>query len=131
MGSVPELLPIQRRSAPVGVPLPPRIRGEEPGLPKRRSHPGRSRHEPAVIASPTPQPSGARPLPSWERLAAAVIDFVVLLIPQVILATLIAGPQYSRLFAYATAHARESNLAKDPHFVRLADRLTPALLHYG
>jgi uncharacterized RDD family membrane protein YckC len=84
-----------------------------------------------VIASPTPQPSGARPLPSWERLAAAVIDFVVLLIPQVILATLIAGPQYSRLFAYATAHARESNLAKDPHFVRLADRLTPALLHYG
>src|ERR1035437_5026638 len=93
-GLVPELLPVQRRSAPVGVPLPPRIRGGEPGLPKRRSHPGRSRHEPAVIASPTPQPSGARPLPSWERLGAAVIDFVVLFLPPGILALFVAGPQY-------------------------------------
>ncbi len=82
-----------------------------------------------MIASPTPQPSGARPLPSWERLAAAVIDFVVLLIPQVILAILIAGPQYARLFTFVGAHEKDTNLSTNPTFVRLLHQLSAVSVH--
>jgi len=84
-----------------------------------------------VIASRNSLPGGAQALPSWERLAAAVIDFIVLAVPEVILAVVIAGHQYSRLVSYAVAHSKESNLGSDPRFVQLAHQLSPELVRFA
>lgn len=76
-----------------------------------------------VIANPSPLPGGARALPSGERLAAAVIDFLVLAVPQVILALVIAGPEFRRYFSFVAAHTKDPHLTTDPTFVRLAHQL--------
>lgn len=76
-----------------------------------------------MIARPNPLPGGARALPSGERLAAAVIDFLVLAVPQVILAVLIAGPQFRRYFTFVSAHAKNAHLTTNPTFIRLAHQL--------
>ncbi|HVB14707.1 MAG TPA: RDD family protein [Candidatus Dormibacteraeota bacterium] len=83
------------------------------------------------FATPTSPLSAARSLPSWERLAAAVIDFLVLAVPEVILFMVIAGHKFSQIFSYEVAHRSEGSakLAKDPHFVKLADQFTVVVFH--
>lgn len=58
-----------------------------------------------------------------------MIDFLVLLIPAVILTVIFAGKAYSRLFAYAKAHRGETNIGKDPRFVHLTHLLQTPVLH--
>ncbi|MGC1183656.1 MAG: RDD family protein [Candidatus Dormiibacterota bacterium] len=77
-----------------------------------------------------PISTGSRRLPSWERLAAGFIDWLVLLVPEIILAVVFAGHAYSRLFSYIKAHKSETNLSKDPRFVHLAHLLSTPLLHF-
>ena len=81
-----------------------------------------------MIADPASGPMATRRLPSWERLAAAVIDFLVLLVPQLILFVVIAGHQFSRIYSYEVAHRSEgaAKLAAAPAFVRLGHQFTPA-----
>ncbi|HVC23376.1 MAG TPA: RDD family protein [Candidatus Dormibacteraeota bacterium] len=81
-----------------------------------------------MIASPISAVS--RRLPSWERLAAGFIDWLVLLIPEIILAVIFASHAYSRLFSYIKAHKGESNLSKDPRFVHLSHLLSTPLVHF-
>ncbi len=85
----------------------------------------------AAIADPNASPPGPRALPSWERLAAGVIDFFVLVIPEVILFVIIAGKRYAAIYSFAVAHKGAKNLANNPHFVKLADRLGADLFWVG
>ncbi|HEY6538219.1 MAG TPA: RDD family protein [Candidatus Dormibacteraeota bacterium] len=82
-----------------------------------------------MIASPTS--TASRGLPAWERLAAAVIDFLVLAVAWVILLVILVGHDYSRLAKYAVAHSKETHLGKDPRFVHLSHQLTAPLFHVG
>jgi uncharacterized RDD family membrane protein YckC len=74
-------------------------------------------------------PTVSRRLPSWERLVAAFIDWLVLLVPTVILSVIFIGHSYARLVTYLKAHKNESNLSKDPRFVSLVHHLSPPLFH--
>ncbi|MGH7643543.1 MAG: RDD family protein [Candidatus Dormibacteria bacterium] len=71
---------------------------------------------------------GQRSLPSWERLAAAVIDFLVLIVPQLILFTVIAGHRFSKIYSFEVAHRGEgaAKLAANSTFIRLGHQFTPA-----
>ncbi len=82
-----------------------------------------------MIANSNSSPIRRGALPSWERLAAAVIDFVVLFVVELIVAIPIAGHQYSRIAAFARAHENSSGLAKNPHFVALARQLSLQTFH--
>ncbi|MGA8207103.1 MAG: RDD family protein [Candidatus Dormiibacterota bacterium] len=79
-----------------------------------------------MIASPNPLGGGARALPSGERLAAAVIDFLVLAVPQAVLLVLIVltSSQYHQFTVFLEAHSKATNLATNPTFVRLSQHLT-------
>jgi uncharacterized RDD family membrane protein YckC len=79
-----------------------------------------------VIASPDPLRGGARALPSGERLAAAVIDFLVLAVPQAVLLVVIVltSSQYHQFTVFLEAHSKATNLASNPTFVRLSKHLT-------
>ncbi|MGC2191690.1 MAG: RDD family protein [Candidatus Dormiibacterota bacterium] len=85
-----------------------------------------------MIATRNSSPPGARPLPSWERLGAAVIDFLVLAVLELIAAVPIAGKQYAKIISFEEAHGgRTANLAKNPHFVSLANKFSVQLMHLG
>jgi uncharacterized RDD family membrane protein YckC len=73
-----------------------------------------------LLARPAPPPAGARGLPAAERLAAAVVDFGVLAVPQVIVAIAIAGHQFSRYASFVANHSKDTHLATNPTFVKLA-----------
>jgi uncharacterized RDD family membrane protein YckC len=79
-----------------------------------------------VIASPNPLGGGTRALPSGERLAAAVIDFLVLAVPQAVLLVVIVltSSQYHQFTVFLEAHSKATNLATNPTFVRLSQHLT-------
>ncbi|MFZ0996202.1 MAG: RDD family protein [Candidatus Dormiibacterota bacterium] len=79
-----------------------------------------------MIASPDPLRGGARALPSGERLAAAVIDFLVLAVPQAVLLVVIVltSSQYHQFTVFLEAHSKATNLASNPTFVRLSQHLT-------
>ena len=79
-----------------------------------------------MTASPDPLRGGARALPSGERLAAAVIDFLVLAVPQAILLVVIVltSSQYHHFTVFLEAHSKATNLANNPTFVSLSKHLT-------
>lgn len=79
-----------------------------------------------MIANPDPLRGGARALPSGERLAAAVIDFLVLAVPQAVLLAVIVltSHQYHQFTVFLEAHSKATNLASNPTFVRLSKHLT-------
>ncbi|MHB1525813.1 MAG: RDD family protein [Candidatus Dormibacteria bacterium] len=67
-----------------------------------------------------------RALPTWPRLGAAVIDFVVLLIPEIIAFQLIAGPAMTRALNYYQAHQAQGPSVAVAH----APNYQPALYHF-
>ena len=83
-----------------------------------------------MIGGPNQSPTGSAALPSWERLGAAVIDFLVLFVIEVIAAVPIAGRQYSRLIAYARGR-NAASLAKNSHFIALDHQFLVQLVHFG
>ncbi len=75
-----------------------------------------------------PAPAYGRPraLPTWPRLGAAVIDFVVLLVPEIIAFQLIAGPAMTSAFNYYQAHPSQGTSVAVAH----APDYQPALYHF-
>jgi len=73
-------------------------------------------------------PGYGRPqaLPTWRRLGAAGLDFVVLLIPEIIAFQLIAGPAMSRALNYYQAHVSQGPAAAVAH----SPEYQPALDHF-
>lgn len=79
-----------------------------------------------------------RALPSWPRLAAGVVDFFVLLIPEIVLFELIAGGAMSKAMTYYNNHpgrGLSSAVAHSPayesslyHFYIAIEALTAAYL---
>lgn len=77
-------------------------------------------------------------LPSWPRLGAAMIDFLVLLIPEIILFELIAAPAMSKALTYYNSHPAKglsSAVARSPgyesslyHFYIAIEAVTAAYL---
>lgn len=88
-----------------------------------------------------PAPRRARPLPVGPRFLAAVIDFIVLAIPQAIAYILIAAPQVSRVESYYQRHPKQGiaaavahtpgYAASNLHFFIVAEALTAAYLIGG
>lgn len=59
------------------------------------------------------------PLPAWERLAAGFIDFLVLLVGDVILGIPIVGGSFSKVVSFELAHKHQAHLASNPVLLRL------------
>ncbi|NNM96497.1 MAG: RDD family protein [Candidatus Dormibacteraeota bacterium] len=67
-----------------------------------------------------------RALPTWRRLGAAAVDFVVLLIPEIIAFQLIAGSAMSRALSYYQAHVSQGPSVAVAH----SPNYQPALYHF-
>ncbi|MGH7611462.1 MAG: RDD family protein [Candidatus Dormibacteria bacterium] len=61
-------------------------------------------------STPTPLRGGATNLPSGERLAAGVVDFLVLIIPEAILFVLVADHSVGLLLKYIRAHEKSGHI---------------------
>ncbi len=75
-------------------------------------------------------PGSSRGLPSWERLSAAALDFVVLAIPQAIVAAFIVRKPWGRLIDFLEAHSKAKNLAHNATFISLSNRADTAFFHF-
>ncbi|MGH7693190.1 MAG: RDD family protein [Candidatus Dormibacteria bacterium] len=84
-----------------------------------------------MTADPSVLPPGFRGLPVGERFAAAVVDFLVLLVIEVIVAIPMLGPAYSPLLKFTRAHRKAANLSKNPHYMKLVNHLLAVAPHYG
>ncbi|MGA2872143.1 MAG: RDD family protein [Candidatus Dormibacteria bacterium] len=80
--------------------------------------------------SPAAMTGGARALPSGERLAAAVLDFVVLLVPQVILGVVMMGHKFQRLATFMEAHSKDTHLATNHTYITLSSQANVVLSHF-
>ncbi|MGA7173169.1 MAG: RDD family protein [Candidatus Dormiibacterota bacterium] len=85
-----------------------------------------------MIANSNSSPLRSNALPSWERLGAAVIDFLVLFVIELIVAIPIAGHQFTRVVNFEKAYTgSRSALTKNPHFVALAHLFAVQLRYVG
>ncbi len=74
--------------------------------------------------------AGASTLPSGERLAAAVVDFLVLLIPQVVIFIILLGHVVGRYAKFLRAHPHDNHLATTPGFHTLSHQFSSAGFHF-
>lgn len=65
--------------------------------------------------SQLPAPHRARSLPVGPRFLAALIDFLILLVPEIVAYVLIAGPTVSRADSYLTQHPKQGVSAALSH----------------
>jgi uncharacterized RDD family membrane protein YckC len=77
-----------------------------------------------------PRTGGARVLPSGERLAAAVLDFLALAVPQVILGTVILGQRFGRLASFMEAHSKDTHIATNHTYIALSNQASVVLGHF-
>lgn len=70
------------------------------------------------------------PLPSWPRLSAAALDFLVLAAPQLVVADILLRVPLVRLYDFLKAHQNDSHLASNSTYVALSNHADAAFFRF-